>query len=122
MTPEKCLQISRCPMWYHLYADQPRVRRLAGANSRVTKCLRDNHRARTVGDFEKLAVLLTGPDHDVRGRPTCECNECVSQKLLDGCEHPHRCAECAEEFLSTLPPKWDPRGEHPEDYEETCHE
>ncbi|KAJ4478484.1 hypothetical protein J3R30DRAFT_3256331, partial [Lentinula aciculospora] len=32
------------------------------------------------------------------------------------CEHPHGCANQAKKLLDTLPPKWDPRSELPEDY------
>lgn len=110
------------PMWYHWYAEKPRVRRLASARCNATKCLRDNHKARSVGDFETLAVLLTDPSHDARGHITCECDGCILMTLQDGCEHPHKCAERAVAFLATLPAKWDPRGEHPEDFEDAWHE
>lgn len=110
------------PMWYHLYANQGQMRRLAGVNSNATKCLRDNHRARSVGSFEELATLLTNPDHDARGNARCECDRCVTMRIQDGCANPHKCAEQAGAFLFTLPPKWDPRVEHPEDFEEACHQ
>ncbi|KAJ7269120.1 hypothetical protein C8J57DRAFT_976937, partial [Mycena rebaudengoi] len=34
-----------------------------------------------------------------------------------GCMTPHSCFSKAKELLDTLPPKWDPRMQQPEDYE-----
>ncbi|THU86900.1 hypothetical protein K435DRAFT_682697, partial [Dendrothele bispora CBS 962.96] len=32
------------------------------------------------------------------------------------CDNPHKCILRAQQLLDTLPPKWDPRSELPEDY------
>lgn len=109
------------PMWYHWYTNQSQIRKLAGMNLNTTKCLRDNHWAWSVGNFEELATLLTSPDHEVRRGMHCECNRCITMKFQDGCADPHKCAACATSFLSTLPSKWDPRVEHLEDFEDVCH-
>ncbi|KAL1684244.1 hypothetical protein EV122DRAFT_200122, partial [Schizophyllum commune] len=115
----ECLAPSRAiirdmPMWYHTYAD-PKIRTMA-SQSNASLCLRENHKARTVRDFEEIAARRTAPDHD-RARRTCECEECAHLRLNIGCDDPDACYTRANEFLNTLPQKWDPRGEHPEDYE-----
>ncbi|KAI0822589.1 hypothetical protein BC628DRAFT_1287317, partial [Trametes gibbosa] len=84
--------------------------------SAVTTCLKHKHNLRTVGDFESLAANLSNPDH----RPTrdCTCRACEHMIAEERCANPHRCFDKAKAFLDTLPSKWDPRCEHPEDYEE----
>ncbi|KAL1740805.1 ribonuclease H-like domain-containing protein [Schizophyllum fasciatum] len=102
-------------MWYHCEAD-PSIRRLA-SHSNASKCLRLNHKLRTVGDFEALAAKRSEPTHRW-GRNACACDACEEQRLERLCDTPDACYAKAEQFLDTLPPKWDPRGEHPEDYED----
>ncbi|TRM62020.1 hypothetical protein BD626DRAFT_404894, partial [Schizophyllum amplum] len=114
----ECLAPSRSiirnmPMWYHIHANQ-RMRSLA-AYSKATRCLRDQHRLRTVGDFEETAARRGDPRHEF-DLSSCECSECEHVRTSFGCENPDACFERAEKFLDTLPGKWDPRGEHPEDH------
>ncbi|KAL1740923.1 hypothetical protein HDZ31DRAFT_46498 [Schizophyllum fasciatum] len=106
--------IRAMPMWYHRFADA-RVRTLA-AFSNASKCLRDKHKVRRVGDFEHLAAQRTAPDHEL-DNAECVCDACTYERETHGCEHPDDCYARAEAFLDTLPSKWDPRGEHAEDYE-----
>ncbi|KAJ7813912.1 hypothetical protein B0H13DRAFT_1665070, partial [Mycena leptocephala] len=100
------------PIWYHKHAD-PRIRRLNHA--KASECLRDKHQIRTVGEAEYFESILIKPDH----MPTdeCECESCNEWELKAGCTTPHSCYSKAKELLDTLPPKWDPRIEQPEDYE-----
>ncbi|KAL1671128.1 hypothetical protein EV122DRAFT_189558, partial [Schizophyllum commune] len=107
--------LRRMPMWYHKYADKTRMNLIA-AKSKATECLRDNHKLRTVGDFELMASHRSEPEHKMRRR-SCPCETCDKLRTEDGCESPDACFERAERFLDTLSSKWDPRGEHPEDYE-----
>ncbi len=102
------------PMWYHPYAQKPAIRKLA-ATSEATKCLRDRHLLRTVSDFENLVVLLSSPDH-VRSK-RCVCDACTTMRAELECADPQACCERAQKFLDTLPPKWSPAGEKPEDFE-----
>ncbi|KAH9890115.1 hypothetical protein C8Q73DRAFT_619887, partial [Cubamyces lactineus] len=102
------------PMWDHAEADKAKVRRL-GSQSRATACLKNTHKLITVGDFERFAAERDDPDHN--RNPQCACDRCISLKLEDGCVEPDACYRRADEFLNTLPQKWDPRGEHPEDHE-----
>ncbi|CDO76537.1 hypothetical protein BN946_scf184769.g1 [Trametes cinnabarina] len=103
------------PMWDHCQTDLKAVRRLALPSAVVT-CLKNKHNLRTVGDFESLAAHLHEPNH----QPTecCSCPSCETMITVFCCCNPHRCYTRAENFINLLPPKWDPRGEHPEDYEE----
>lgn len=102
------------PMWYHALASK-RMASLA-AHSNATKCLKRNHKILRVGEFEQLAALGKADEH-VQGNPTCGCENCELVREHSGCADPDACYRRAEEFLNTLPPRWDPRGEHPEDYE-----
>ncbi|KAI0764253.1 hypothetical protein BD413DRAFT_440211, partial [Trametes elegans] len=102
------------PMWDHGVADRAKVRRL-GSQSRATVCLRNVHKLMTVGDFEHFAAERGDPSHC--RSPRCTCDRCTSLRLENGCVDPDACLRRAEEFLDTLPQKWDPRGEHPEDHE-----
>ncbi|KAI1784286.1 hypothetical protein LXA43DRAFT_859379, partial [Ganoderma leucocontextum] len=102
------------PMWDHGMADRHAIHMLS-ASSRATACLHTKHCARTVGDFENLALNLSDPEHQPSQR--CTCNICAQMRSEHGCAHPDDCFRRAGKFLDTLPPRWDPRGEHPEDYE-----
>ncbi|TBU37667.1 hypothetical protein BD309DRAFT_821711, partial [Dichomitus squalens] len=58
----------------------------------------------------------TSGGHDLENKK-CECTECAEIRRSTGCENPNECMGKASQFLATLPPRWDPRGVHPEDYE-----
>ncbi|THU83636.1 hypothetical protein K435DRAFT_601877, partial [Dendrothele bispora CBS 962.96] len=100
------------PIWHHAQAD-PKIRRLT--NSRASKCLQTKHNLTTVGDAEDLAAVL--PVVIIRGSDYCECQDCTELRQDVKCEHPHSCMLRAQELLDTLPEKWDPRAEQPEDHE-----
>ncbi|KAH9858876.1 hypothetical protein C2E23DRAFT_718170, partial [Lenzites betulinus] len=103
------------PIWDHGQAEVRAIRRLAIPAAVVT-CLYKNHGVRTVGDCERLASSLQSIGHCASSGCTCDaCEHMITEKR---CSNPHRCYERAERLLGALPPKWDPRGEHPEDYEE----
>ncbi|OJT08964.1 Transposon TX1 uncharacterized 149 kDa protein [Trametes pubescens] len=102
------------PMWDHNQTERRAMGRLS-AKSATTTCLKRNHELRTVGDFEKLAKALKNATH----KPTmrCVCTDCEAQVTTSRCANPHRCYVRAKQILDLLPPKWDPRREQPEDYE-----
>ncbi|EIW58327.1 uncharacterized protein TRAVEDRAFT_124116, partial [Trametes versicolor FP-101664 SS1] len=103
------------PMWDHNQTERKRMGRLS-AKSVTTICMKRNHGLRTVGDFEGLAKALENPAH----KPTmrCVCTDCEAQVTQSRCANPHRCYIRAKQILDLLPPKWDPRKEQPEDYED----
>lgn len=103
------------PMWDHNQTERKGMGRLS-AKSATTTCLKRNHGLRTVGDFEGLARALENTAH----RPTmrCTCTDCEAQITSSKCANPHRCYIRAKQILDLPPPKWDPRKEQPEDYED----
>ncbi|KAH9910149.1 uncharacterized protein BXZ73DRAFT_36489, partial [Epithele typhae] len=102
------------PMWNHVHMDTKKQNQLT-KTSQATFCLIKTHKSKTVGDFEELATKLQRRGHIPRGK--CPCAECKEMKETTGCLNPHKCFERAKAYLDTLPPKWDPRGEHQEDHE-----
>ncbi len=106
--------IRSMPMWNHVYADRIRLSRLS-VPSKTISCLQEKHKARSVGDFETLAVLCQSSAHAPSA--TCKCADCVSQKEVSQCVFPHLCCTRAREMIKTLPDKWNPSTVQPEDYE-----
>ncbi len=107
------------PMWYHIHGDKEAMTKLTRVSNAV-RCLRDRHELRVVGDFEAFANNFHAPGH--LSKTSCKCAGCELARNQDGCEKPYLCAERAKSLLDTLPPKWDPRGEHPCDYEEEIYQ
>ncbi|KAF5343921.1 hypothetical protein D9758_012103 [Tetrapyrgos nigripes] len=105
------------PIWHHIQAD-PRIRRLT--NSQASRCLMEKHKVLTVGQAEDIAapvVSITDQSTPHQRNDRCQCRDCQELRQRDSCTHPHQCMLRAEELLDTLPQKWDPRAEQPEDYE-----
>ncbi|OJT14670.1 Transposon TX1 uncharacterized 149 kDa protein [Trametes pubescens] len=102
------------PIWDHAQMDGRTARRLS-AKSAVVHCLKHKHGVKTVGDCEKMAAHLQITGHQPTQR--CTCRNCEDQVVSARCANPHRCFIRAKQLLDALPPKWDPRGVHPEDYE-----
>ncbi len=111
--------LRRMPMWYHDQLELQVAKQLA-RTSQVVSCLIDRHSLRTVGDFEAFVLNFHAPGH--LHRASCTCAGCEFARLGVGCPRPHVCVERAVQFLDALPPKWDPRGQHPVDYEGQLHE
>ncbi|KAH9851488.1 hypothetical protein C2E23DRAFT_716373, partial [Lenzites betulinus] len=103
------------PMWGHAQTNERDMRKLT-RRAGATRCLIKHHGARTVGDFEALASRLGGPEHKPNAR--CTCRGCEHAIAEQACSNPHRCWTKAKQMMDLLPKKWDPRGEHPEDYED----
>ncbi|KAI1783677.1 hypothetical protein LXA43DRAFT_873536, partial [Ganoderma leucocontextum] len=104
------------PMWDHFATDRTEIRRLSSPTG-TTDCLKLKHRVLTVGDFERLAAYQNDPEHREENKSGCQCTPCQEIKARTGCHHPYACYVRAKRLLDTLPPKWDPRGSHPEDHE-----
>ncbi|KAL7282742.1 hypothetical protein ACG7TL_004216 [Trametes sanguinea] len=103
------------PMWDHACTEKSEARRLMKA-SPVTNCLRTKHCLRSVGEFEAFTEPTRWPGHESNN--SCACLGCESQVTEKRCAHPDKCLRWAERMLASLPGKWDPRAEHPEDWEE----
>ncbi|KAL7280530.1 hypothetical protein ACG7TL_005462 [Trametes sanguinea] len=99
------------PMWSTAKTDKAKIRKLS-RNSRVTRCLTNNHEAIYVGDFERIAALPEDPGHD--GTSNCVCQGCEQLITMERCANPAKCAAKAAEFLDLLPSRWDPRTQLPE--------
>lgn len=102
--------LRKMPIWLHREADGLRVIH----NSKETRCLRDNHKVKTVGETETIAKLSRTARHT--GRRNCRCAGCASLRLVD-CICPYKCMRKATELLSKLPLKWNPMSRLPEDLE-----
>ncbi|KAJ7127523.1 hypothetical protein C8R43DRAFT_897268, partial [Mycena crocata] len=89
------------PIWYHI-----------GANTRMnnsiaSKCLRNNHKIRTIGD------VIDFINREDQSRPhyqriNCACWLCKADRDC-GCRKPSSCQEQAIKLLNDIFPKWDPR-------------
>ncbi|KAJ3858246.1 hypothetical protein EV359DRAFT_15051, partial [Lentinula novae-zelandiae] len=100
------------PIWYHKDAD-PEIRSMNHTAASI--CLRVKHGIRTVGDTLDLANKSQDPGHEQI--PSCKCQQCTEIREKYNCNHPHGCINQALKLLNTLPEKWDPRSELPEDYQ-----
>ncbi|KAJ3735974.1 hypothetical protein DFJ43DRAFT_985430, partial [Lentinula guzmanii] len=101
------------PIWYHKEA-HPQI--CSMNTTRASICLQRKHGIRTVGDALDLANKCQGPDHQAIS--TCPGEGCEDIRARYNCKHPNGCINQARKLLDMLPPKWDPRSELPEDYEQ----
>ncbi|KAF8912564.1 hypothetical protein CPB85DRAFT_1192624, partial [Mucidula mucida] len=104
------------PIWYHIKSEGTRGLFNRGAQ---IKCLKLKHKVRTVGDAEQLALQTGGNRHTHRRK--CACAACKEARDL-GCEHPHKCFDKAKGLLKSLPEKWNPLLNKPEDEPERLYE
>ena len=91
------------PAWYHLAAD-PRP-----MTSITAKCLLNHHRVSKVADLVQVSARVQNPERHPMHQPNllCICRGCVRDRI-DGCRHPHACAEEARERLNLIAPKLNP--------------
>ncbi|KAJ3991448.1 hypothetical protein F5050DRAFT_1546944, partial [Lentinula boryana] len=101
------------PIWYHKEADSL-IRTMNSTAASI--CLRTNHGIKTVGEAVDLAAKYQQIDHHLDN--ACKCDGCKDIRVKFQCNHPNGCMNQARKLLDTLPPKWDPRSELPEDYQE----
>ncbi|KAJ3911656.1 hypothetical protein F5877DRAFT_55042 [Lentinula edodes] len=102
--------IRQMPIWLHSKANGIQCLQ----HKPEAKCLRQNHKIRTVGDTEELTKHLRNTHH--HARRNCACPKC-RQMREDNCRNPHKCYEYAKKLIETLPPKWNPLSRLPEDHE-----
>ncbi|KAJ4472393.1 hypothetical protein C8R41DRAFT_776341, partial [Lentinula lateritia] len=103
--------IRQMPIW--LYSEAKEIRRQH--NHKACKCLRKNHKVKTVGDAENLMKLMHTTRHT--SRRNCACTACRNIRHNTECEQPNKCYEKAQELLNLLPEKWNPISPLPEDFE-----
>ncbi|OJT08743.1 Ribonuclease H1 [Trametes pubescens] len=103
-TAALCAQL---PVWNHIGRNSER----GTENSPACKCLRDAHQVRTVGQCVAVAERLQQERGTHVPRSTCECDDCLGDRTLLGCENPHRCAVAAARLIGRLTEKWDPNRE-----------
>ncbi|KAI0659857.1 hypothetical protein C8Q70DRAFT_893816, partial [Cubamyces menziesii] len=93
------------PIWYHPELGDGRdVSKTASAI-----CLRSRHEVKTVGQCMRVAQRLTHPSGMHRQNGTCECGDCLRDRIDRGCDNPHRCAVAANKLTLRLRSKWDPK-------------
>lgn len=99
------------PIWYHIGAGDVLNR---VNNTPKSRCLRDAHRVRTVGDLLDVIEYRDGhpdPSRACARRSNCACSVCRIVRQQTGCSNPHKCYEHAKKILDSLPPKWHPSRE-----------
>jgi len=103
--------LRQMPIWFHIQSNEIRKYN----HGRESHCLRANHKIKTVGKMENLALCLQDPNH--KNRRDCRCENCKSARDIVGCKNPHKCFVRAHKLLACLPDKWNPMKAQPEDYE-----
>ena len=104
----------KLPAWYHLGTNK----QLTSLNNhKQSKCLRENHAVKTVGDL--MQNIKRGkdnsPQHIHRDRVNCACNYCKYDRSIYKCQAPNKCFKMAELLLQQLQPKWAPDNKPPID-------
>ena len=92
------------PIWYHRASSRATRRTM---NNKASKCLRQRHGVKTVGDVLNKAQALHASDHSPRRN--CGCSHCRKERTETGCRHPDRCFKQAKRLLDGLPSKWNPQ-------------
>ena len=94
------------PAWYHLCTGQHMV---SLNNQSASKCLRDNHLVKTVGQLiqhTKRERDPSAPRHS--NRANYACNYCKHDRQYFNCATPNKCSLMARRLLDQLQPKWHP--------------
>ncbi|KAJ3848777.1 hypothetical protein EV368DRAFT_21552, partial [Lentinula lateritia] len=94
------------PIWYHKEAD-PTI--CSMNHTAVSTYLRTKHQVQTVGDAQDILDRNQSLGHQLNS--SCNYGGCK----MYHCDHPHGCINQTKKLLDTLPKKWDPRSELPED-------
>jgi hypothetical protein len=96
----------RLPAWYHIGTGQHMV---SLNNQKASKCLRDNHLIKTVGDLvqnTKRGRDPSAPQHS--NRSNCACEYCKHDRLFYSCAAPNKCFSMTKKLLDQIQPKWHP--------------
>jgi ribonuclease HI/exonuclease III len=104
----------KLPIWFHLGLPPGT---LGGPNSKASKCLRRNHKVRTVSDIEAIAeygrLTLSHSTKHFPRRPCCE--PCTFIRTTHDCAFPYDCFTLAHSLYNQLSAKWHPAHEGPSD-------
>jgi hypothetical protein len=73
----------------------------------VSKCLREVHKIKTVGDTETLTLNLKSREH--KSKRNCRCPKCQAILSSTGCKNPYKCYTRAQKLIDALPAKWNPQ-------------
>lgn len=95
------------PAWFHIGASE-RLKKLN--NSLVSKCLRQNHEVKSIGDLLKVRrrTMPTATQRPHRDRSNCACCDCKDDRERKHCKKPNKCVKGALAIIHTLSPLWDP--------------
>ncbi|EJD39123.1 hypothetical protein AURDEDRAFT_128549 [Auricularia subglabra TFB-10046 SS5] len=66
------------------------------------RCLKRRHAVRNLDHLEEIAEQ---DEEDHTGADDCECPNCDADRV-EGCRHPSRCQEFANDLLGGIAPKW----------------
>ncbi|KAJ3963514.1 hypothetical protein EV361DRAFT_784738, partial [Lentinula raphanica] len=100
--------IRKMPAWYHIEA--PETVRMY--NNTQSRCLRENHGVKLIGDLEREARKIRTARHC--RRRNCRCESCTMARTQQ-CQSPFRCFSRANEIIRIIPPKWNPMENQPGD-------
>jgi hypothetical protein len=102
------------PAWYHLGVDK----HMSSLNNhKASKCLRENHLVKTIGDL----IKVTKREKNTRdaklhsNRSNCACHYCKHDRQHYTCTAPYKCSLMARKLLNQLQAKWHPENEAPVD-------
>ncbi|EIM86442.1 uncharacterized protein STEHIDRAFT_57307, partial [Stereum hirsutum FP-91666 SS1] len=99
------------PAWFHIGPDRKMKHH---TNTKVAKCLRENHGVNTVGDLEDFGISRENEEHKTKRYPNstkirpCGCADCEADRRR-GCTDPHKCLRRAKIILAHILPKWHPQ-------------
>ncbi|KAF9234528.1 hypothetical protein BU15DRAFT_52534 [Melanogaster broomeanus] len=93
------------PAWFHIGANE-NIKKLN--NHFYAPCLRDNHRALSIGHLATITQMLPSEHRKMK---TCTCTSCDYARGNLNCKKPFKCFQLAKDILACIPPKWNPESE-----------
>ena len=95
---------AQLPAWYH-----PSTKTRSMHNPK-TKCLIQNHKARSIADLLKMSARIRIPTHPHQHEPNpwCPCHDCTQDRLNIRCKNPNKCATESLERIKSIFPKMNP--------------
>lgn len=92
----------KLPAWYHVASDPSPM-------NAESKCLLNIHGVSTAADLLRVSARIRTQTPNAPHTPEqfCNCRECVHNRL-EGCRHPHKCAEEALRRIQRIAPKLNP--------------
>jgi ribonuclease HI len=105
----------KLPAWYHIGINHQFSGRLN--NTPTSKCLREEHKIKTIGDLIQNVRRCRGQTGTQRhlDHTNCACCYCKNDRLSYGCAAPNKCHKMAIQLLEQIQPKWHPNNQSPHD-------